>query len=211
MCADDRVVYLAEAPLRGGHASHGGHGGRLTARDPRNGKVSRTLNGGGNALSCLLATSDGHLWSGSYDGLVRVSRRGGQALHEARAHSSIVHALAEAAAPKIVFSAGSDFLVRAWSSSLVPLRTLRAHTAAVHCVAAPGMGMASSAATTPTAWGHSAVGDDLAEELWSGGDDGVIHVWGAAEASGFAHACTHRISRNCRLSGRPESGCEKVR
>ena len=126
IAADKTSIYLAEAPLRGSSTSHSGHGGRLTARDPRTGKVSRTLNGGGVTLSCLMVANDGHLWSGTFDGLVRVTRRGGQALHETRAHASSVHCIAEAV--EAVFSAGGDFIVRAWSPSLTPLRTLRAHT-----------------------------------------------------------------------------------
>lgn len=64
--------------LRGQQMAHSGHSGRLTARDPRSGKVARTLNAGGSQLSCLMITGDGHLWSGSFDGLVRVARKGGQ-------------------------------------------------------------------------------------------------------------------------------------
>ena len=82
---------------------------------------------------------------------------------------SSVHALVEAAASATVFSAGSDFLVRAWTLNLLPLRTLRAHTSAVHCLAAP----AAPAADAP--------------EVWSGGEDRCLHVWAASEASGFAH------------------------
>ena len=180
ICADERLVFVAEAPLRGQHAGHSGtqHGGRLTAREARTAKVSRTLNGGGYAISCLLATSDTHLWSGSYDGVVRVARRGGQALHEARAHASSVHALAEACSSAVVFSAGADFLVRAWSLSLMPLRTMRAHTCPVHCLAAPSV---TDAAVAPEAGGLAD------EELWSGGDDHAIHVWKAGEATGFSH------------------------
>jgi hypothetical protein len=184
ICADERLIYLAEAPLRAQYASHAStqHAGRLSAREPRSGRVSRTLSGaGGHAISCLLATSDGHLWSGSFDGLVRVSRRGGQALHEARAHSSTVHALAEACVSSTaatVFSAGSDFLIRAWSLSLAPLRTMRAHTCPVHSLAA----FAAPAA--------SAAGASGVHEVWSGGDDHVIHIWSASEASGFAHVAS---------------------
>ena len=96
ICADDRLIYLAEAPLRGhaGHATPGGHTGRLTARDPRSGRVSRQLNGGGNALSCLLVTRDQeHVWTGMYDGMLRVGRRSGQRINEARAHAACVHAI----------------------------------------------------------------------------------------------------------------------
>ena len=187
ICADERLIYLAEAPLRAQYASHAStqHAGRLSAREPRSGRVSRTLSGaGGHAISCLLATSDGHLWSGSFDGLVRVSRRGGQALHEARAHSSTVHALAEACVSSTaatVFSAGSDFLIRAWSLSLAPLRTMRAHTCPVHSVAA---------FAAPTAGAAGAAGASGVHEVWSGGDDHVIHIWSASEASGFAHVAS---------------------
>lgn len=196
LCADERLIYLAEAPLRGQHSGQSAaqHGGRLSARDPRSGRVSRTLNGGGHAISCLLATSDGHLWSGSYDGLVRVSRRGGQALHEARAHATSVHALCEAVACATVFSAGSDFLVRAWTLSLAPLRTLRAHTCPVHCLAAA---VASA---------------NGAEEVWSGGDDHLIHVWSAAESTGFAHVvCLEDFGSPLRvLTAQPSSATPRV-
>ena len=169
ICADDSTIYLAEAPLNGRHSSHGGHGGRLTARDPKTSRVARTLSAGCNALSCLLVTSDGQVWCGSSDGQIRVLRRGGQLLHEARAHASWVHALTEAAGG-VCFSAGADFLVRVWSLSLAPLRTLRAHTATVSCLATP--------ATAPAIVGST---------VWSGGDDHVIHVWSSREEDGFAH------------------------
>ena len=177
MCADERSVYLAEAPLRhAGHPTPGGHTGRLTARD-RNGRVTKQLAGAGNALSCLLVTRDERIWAGSFDGLVRICRLDGRPLHEARAHSDCVHAIAEAM--EAVFSSGGDFLVRAWSASLVPLRTLRAHSSGVHCLAAPawvGIGLSS--------FSEAGCG------AWSGGDDGVVHVWSDSEAAGFAHiAC----------------------
>ena len=105
MCADHRLVYLAEAPQRNGK------GGRLSAREPRSGRVARTLADGGAALSSLLVTSDEHVWTGSFDGLLRVARKSGQPLHEARAHASCIHALAEGA--EALFSSGGDFLVRA--------------------------------------------------------------------------------------------------
>lgn len=177
MCADKSSIYLAEAPIRG-HSNHGGLNGRLTVRDPRTGKVKNTLNGGGNSLSCLLVSRDGNLWSGSYDGLLRVARRGGQALHEARAHASSVHALAEGI--EAIFSVGGDFLVRAWSAGLVPLRTLRAHTSAVHCVAAPVPPL-DMPGYTGEAFSAGGTG------IWSGGDDSCIHVWSASEAAGFEH------------------------
>ena len=204
VAADEKVIYVAEAPLRG-MSSHGGHGGRLTARDPRTGRVARTLNGGGNAVSCLLVTASGHVWSGSHDGLVRVSRKGGQALHEARAHASNVHALAEGS--EAVFSAGADFLVRAWSAGLTPLRTLRAHTAAVHALAAPLGGSYGGAhgGAHGGSYGGSyggAYGDVNGDVhgisgggsggagVWSGGEDGVVHIWSGSEGLGFGHdAC----------------------
>ena len=40
------------------------------------------------------------------------TRRGGQCLHEARAHASVVRALVQGV--EAVFSSGGDFLVRAW-------------------------------------------------------------------------------------------------
>ena len=182
MFADERLVYLSEAPLRGhaGHSTPGGHSGRLTARDPRSGRVSRQLAGGGNTISCLLVTKDEHVWCGSFDGLLRVTRRGGQPLHEARAHAACVHALV--AGVEAVFSSGGDFLVRAWSLSLVPLRTLRAHTSSVHCLAAP--------IPTP-ARGYS--GEAFSQGgagIWSGGEDTALHVWSGSEAAGFAHVTT---------------------
>ena len=182
IAADKTSIYLAEAPLRGSSSGgHGGHGGRLTARDPRTGKISRTLSGGGVTLSCIMVANDGHLWSGTFDGLIRVSRRGGQALHETRAHASSVHSLAEAV--EAVFSAGGDFVVRAWSPSLTPLRTLRAHTASVHALAAP--------IPSPGTYGyHGEAFSAGGAGIWSGGDDHAVHVWSGSEASGFEHVAT---------------------
>ena len=177
MCADKSSIFLAEATSRQSH--HGGLSGRLTVRDPRTGKVRNMINGNGNNIACLAVTRDGHVWSGSFDGVIRVARRGGQPLHEARAHASSVHALAEGA--EAVFSVGGDFLVRAWSNGLVPLRTLRAHTSAVRCVAAP-LVHADTHGYSGEAFAAGGAG------VWSGGDDATLHVWSASEAAGFEHA-----------------------
>ena len=125
-----------------------------------------------------MIAADGHVWSGSFDGLVRVTRRGGQPLHEARGHASSVHALAEGV--EAVFSAGGDFLIRAWSTSLVPLRTLRAHTGAIHALAAP--------IPSPSTYGYTGEAFSAGGAgVWSGADDAALHVWSGSEADGFEH------------------------
>lgn len=203
MCADDHLVYLAEAPLRGhaGHSTPGGHTGRLTARDPTTGRVSRQLGSGGNSISCVLVVRDEHVWHGSFDGLLHVIRRGGQPLHEARAHAACVHALVEGV--EAVFSSGGDFLVRAWSRSLVPLRTLRAHTSSVHCLAAP---------LPPSSRGYT--GETFSQGgagVWSGGDDNVIHVWSGSEAAGFAHvSCVEDFDAPLRVLASQDSSAPRI-
>lgn len=166
IAADDRLVYVAEAPCRAPSGGGQSHNGRLCAREPREGKLVKhvPVAGTGGAPSCLLATSDGNVWCGNSDGLLHVCRRGGPPLHEARAHAAAVAALAEAT--ESVWSAGPDFLVRVWSMSLVPLRTLRGHTGAICALAAVAVAPGRC-------------------EVWSAGADRCARVWSCEEAAGY--------------------------
>jgi WD40 repeat protein/serine/threonine protein kinase len=135
-----------------------------TARvwDARTGKPRFVLEGHPITITSVAFSSDSQLLAtGSEDSTVRVwDLRTGQLVHKLEGHISYVRCVAfnPAAGSRLLASCGSDRTVRLWDAQAGKvLRTLEGHTGAV----------------------NSVVFTADSQLLVSGGNDGVVMVWGA--------------------------------